>query len=115
MQRSGTGESGQASVELVALLPLILTLALAAWQGVVAGQEHALAASAVRAAVRAQLVGGDPRSAARGALPGGLAGAVRVARRADGRVEVRLPLRMVVGGARLGDVRAVAGPAGAGG
>jgi len=115
MRRAGAGEGGQASVELVALLPLIAALALAAWQGVVAGQEHALAASAARAAARAELVGRDPRSAARGALPGGLAAVARVARRADGGIEVRLPVRMVVGGAGLGSVGAVAGPAGAGG
>ncbi|HEY5142568.1 MAG TPA: hypothetical protein VII98_03620 [Solirubrobacteraceae bacterium] len=113
MDRAGTGEAGQASVELVALLPLIAALALAAWQGVVAGQEHALAASAARAGARAGLVGRDPRRAARTALPGGLGEAARVTRRADGRIEVLLPIRAVVGGARLGSVRAVAGPAGA--
>ncbi|HVP01280.1 MAG TPA: hypothetical protein VMT10_01815 [Solirubrobacteraceae bacterium] len=108
------GECGQASVELVALLPLIAALALAGWQGVVAAQERWLAAGAARAAARAQLVGRDPGSAARRLLPGGLARRVQVARRADGRIEVRLPVETVVGGLRLGSVRALAGPSGGG-
>lgn len=39
-------ESGQASVELVALLPLVVVLAALLWQAVVAGQAVWLAASA---------------------------------------------------------------------
>jgi hypothetical protein len=48
---------GQASVELVALLPLLALNALALWQGVVAAQAAWLAGGAARAAARAQALG----------------------------------------------------------
>ncbi|MEA2226926.1 MAG: hypothetical protein QOF04_556, partial [Solirubrobacteraceae bacterium] len=52
--RTASGERGQATVELVALLPLLMLVALAAWQGVVAGQAIWLSGSAARAAARAE-------------------------------------------------------------
>ena len=46
-------ESGQATVELVALLPLLAAVGLALWQAVVAGQAMWLAGAAARSAARA--------------------------------------------------------------
>lgn len=62
-------ESGQATVELVALLPLLLTvgLAAAAFLAAQAAGEHA--GSAAEAGAVALLQGGDARAAAREALP----------------------------------------------
>ena len=60
--------SGQASVELVALLPLLAAVALLAWQGVVAGQAIWLSGAAARAAARAFALGDDPTAAARSSV-----------------------------------------------
>ncbi|MBJ7332619.1 MAG: hypothetical protein JHC95_22175, partial [Solirubrobacteraceae bacterium] len=61
--------AGTATVEFVALLPLIVVLALGAWQALVAGQAAWLSGGAAGAAARAVAVGTDPKAAARGALP----------------------------------------------
>jgi hypothetical protein len=86
-------ESGQASVETVALVPLVLLAAAVAWQLVLTGHTLWLCANAARAAARADLVGESPRRAARSALPRSLERDLRV-QRVDGavRVELRLPL-----------------------
>ena len=86
-------ESGQASVELVAILPLVAIVIAVLWQAVLAGQAVWSSAGAARAAARAQAVGGDPLAAARGAVPGSLRDGVRVKRDGDGvKVGVRVPL-----------------------
>ena len=63
-------QSGQATVEAVALLPLLLMVALAAAQLLAAGYSGVLAGNAAEAAALAIAGGGDPRAAARRALPG---------------------------------------------
>ena len=104
--------SGQATVELVALLPLIAALAVGAWQAVVVGQSWWLAGIAARAAARAQIVGGDPSRAARAALPRGARERLVVSRRTSGGLTLRLAVPAVVGGLRLGSATArVSGPA----
>ena len=62
--------SGQASVELVALLPLAALIALAIGQLLAAGAARELAGNAAEAGAVAVLQGGDPAAAARAALPG---------------------------------------------
>jgi hypothetical protein len=57
-------------VELVALLPLLLAVALAAAQTLAAGAAAALAEHAAEAGAVALLEGGDPADAARAAIPG---------------------------------------------
>ena len=79
--RARTGRRGQASVELVALLPLVVVVGALLWQAVVAGQ--ALWLSACRgagAAARAAAVGGDAEAAAKRALPPRLEAGLRVRR-----------------------------------
>src|SRR5438445_13691977 len=87
-------ELGQASVELVGTLPLVLLAGLLAWQIALAGQTLWLCAHAARAAARAAAVGRDATSAARSALPSALERGLRVTRAGAGavRVEVAVPL-----------------------
>jgi hypothetical protein len=61
---------GQASVELVALLPVGALVALAIGQLLAAGAARELAGNAAEAGAAALLQGGDPAAAARDALPG---------------------------------------------
>lgn len=87
-------EAGQASVEAVATVPLLLLAALVAWQLVLAGHTLWLCANAARAAARAELVGESPSRAARSALPRSLERGLEVERRDGGgvRVATRVPI-----------------------
>lgn len=91
-------ERGQASVEMVGILPAVVLAAAVAWQLALAGHAAWACANAARVAARAQLVGQDAREAARSALPRHLERGLRVrtARRAERgaavRVTVRVPL-----------------------
>jgi hypothetical protein len=62
-------EKGQASVELVAVLPVLALLAALAIQLAIVGWGLWTSANAARAGARAEHVGGDPRAAARSAVP----------------------------------------------
>jgi hypothetical protein len=91
-------QEGQASVEMVALLPLVAVVGGLLWQAAVAGQALWLAGVAARAAARAAAVGGDAEAAARGALPPRLEHGLRV--RPDGagvRVALRVPAVLTAG------------------
>jgi hypothetical protein len=92
--RALRGQCGQASVELVAVLPLVLLSGLLAWQLAVTGHTAWLCANAARVAARAEAVGRDPKKAARSAVPGGLEPSLEVERPHAGgvRVSVRVPL-----------------------
>ena len=87
-------ELGQASVEFIAVLPVVLLVAGLVLQLVLVGQGLWLCANAARIAARAALVGSDPEAAARSALPAGLEGGLEVATDNRGIVQilVRLPL-----------------------
>jgi hypothetical protein len=87
-------QSGQASVELVAVIPFLVLAALAAWQIALAGQALWLTAGAARAAARAETVGSNAERAARSALPDSLERGLSVERRREGgmRVRVKMPL-----------------------
>jgi hypothetical protein len=63
------GESGQASVELIAALPALLLALLIAIQIVIAGYGLWTSATAARVGARAAYVGGDAQAAARSAVP----------------------------------------------
>lgn len=100
-------EVGQATVELVALLPLIAVFVALLWQGAVAGQAVWLAGAAARAAARASAIGEDARVAARRVLPRHLQRGLDVRGDGDGdgvRVVVTIP--SVLGDLRLGTVSA---------
>jgi hypothetical protein len=103
-------EHGQASVELVALLPLVGVLAGLLWQGVVAGQAVWLAGSAARAAARAGAIGNDERAAARRVLPARLRRGLVVRRERSGAggggVRVAIAVPTIIGDVRLTTVSA---------
>ena len=94
-------ERGQASVELLGVLPAALLVALAAWQLVLGGQSAWLAARAAHSAARAQAVGKDPGRAARSAIPSPLRRGLRVRAAPDGTVTVGLRLRPRLAGGRV--------------
>ncbi len=105
----GRADCGQASVELVALLPLVAVLAGILWQATLAGQAIWLSGSAARAAARASAVGDDARAAARRVLPDRLERGLVVRERQGGtrdgvRVAIRIP--SIVGGGALATVSA---------
>ena len=104
MRRRIHDEGGQASVELVALLPVLVVAALAAWQLVVAGHAMWMVAGAARAAARARALGHDELAAARAALPGRLRAGVTVRPTASGGVTVRVGIPAVVGTGRLATI-----------
>jgi hypothetical protein len=104
----GGAERGQASVELVALLPLIALVAAAAWQLVLVGQAGLSAAGAARAGARAVAVGEEAAPAARAQLPADVRGAARVTVGAGGVVRVAVPIRRVPPAPRLGTLAASA-------
>src|SRR3954454_11004113 len=94
-------ERGQASVELVALLPLLVMLGFAVWQAAVAGQARWLAGSAARAAARAEALGDDPAPAARGVLPPRLEDGLRGRPRGGGGRGVAGRIPAVIGGGTM--------------
>ena len=100
-----SGDEGQSSVELIALLPALAVIAALALQAIVAGATWWLAANAAREAARAQALGADPATAARAALPSTLRGHLRVGADTDaGRVRITLPIPSLLAGLRLGSV-----------
>jgi hypothetical protein len=104
--------AGQATVELLGILPLCVAVGLGAGQLLAAGAAHELAGTAAHAGAMAILQGGDPADAARSALPGWSRSrvAIHVAGR---RVRVRLrPLTVMPGlsGALAAEAAADAGP-----
>jgi hypothetical protein len=89
------GARGQASVELLGLLPLAVLVALAIGQLLAAGSARELAGNAAEAGAAALLQGTDPTKAARDALPGWSRDRATVEVR-EQRVEVRLRPRTVI-------------------
>lgn len=86
-------DAGQATVEFVALLPLVAVVAALLWQAVVAGHAVWVAGGAARSAARAAAVGMDAGAAARRALTPGLRRGLRVRASPAGvvSVSVRVP------------------------
>jgi hypothetical protein len=81
-------EDGTASVELVAVVPLLLLALLVAAQIAVAGQALWSAGVAARAGARAALVGRDADAAALRALPDSMRVGAKVEE--DGEISVRV-------------------------
>ena len=95
MGRAGD-EDAQASVELVAAIPLVLVATLIVAQLAVAGYALWSAGTAARAGARAGYVGGDAEAAARRSLPSPLRAGATI-RDADG-VSVRVEAPALVPG-----------------
>jgi hypothetical protein len=89
-QRSVGGQRGQASLELLGLVPLLVVVALAAAQLLALGYSSVLAGNAAEAGALALAAGVDPRASVRDALPGWSRAHARVSV-SDG--EVRVVLR----------------------
>jgi hypothetical protein len=85
------GSSGQASVELVAVLPALIVCVVLAGQAVAAGWALWWAGNAARAGARAEQVGSDGEAAARRALPARLRDGAEVRARDGVEVRVRVP------------------------
>jgi hypothetical protein len=97
-------DSGQASVEFVAVLPALAVCLILGGQAVAAGWALWSAGVAARAGARAERVGGDPEAAARRSLPGSLRGGLVV--RSDDGVRVRVRVPAIVPGVELPTVTA---------
>jgi hypothetical protein len=102
------GEAGQATVELVSVLPLVAAILLMLWQAALAGHAAWAATAAARAAARAHAVGGDPGRAARDHLPARLERDLQVHAAAAGRVRVAVTIPTLPGMPALGRARATA-------
>lgn len=100
------GCAGQATVELVALLPLVGLLMALLWQALLAGETVWLSGGAARAAARAVAVGGDPLAAARTVLPSRLERDLQVRREAGGAISLVLRVPAALGGGTLAPVTA---------
>ena len=82
-------EAGQATIELLYMLPLLLAVALAAAQLLAVGYASVLAGNAAEAGALRLAGGGDARAGARAALPGWSRARARV-RVSGGEVHVQL-------------------------
>lgn len=98
------GSRGQATVELIAAVPLVLTLAALAWQVALAARSAGFAATAARSGARALAIGRDPKAAAAASLPGDLASGLRLQQLHGGRVRVFLKVPAAVDGLDVGNV-----------
>lgn len=95
-------ERGLASLEFLAVVPLMLTVAFMVWQLGVAGYAAVSANEAARAAARAASLDQDADAAAQAALPDGLDASVSGGRAGNGysytvRVDVPLFTRLGLG------------------
>ena len=99
-------EAGQATVELVACLPLLALVLAVAWQAVLAGHAAWAATVAARSAARAAALGEDPAAAARARLGPSLERGAAVRADADGHVTVSVRVPALVHALPLGRVTA---------
>lgn len=99
--------SGQASVELLAAIPLVVILGWSVWQAAIAGLTAERAAHGARVASRALGLGSSPRDAIRRALPSSVAKEAKV-KSGQGSVTVSLPVPAVIPVFKLGEVSASA-------
>ncbi len=89
-------QAGQATVELVALLPALVLCGAIVWQLALAGQAAWGAGTAARAAARAHAVGADARATAARSLPHRLRPGLRVRATAAGEVGVTVAVPSVL-------------------
>jgi Flp pilus assembly protein TadG len=105
--------SGQATVETIALAPVIVAVGLAILQLLAVGYASVLAGNAAEAGTLALAAGADARKGAKAALPGWSRARARV-EVAGGRVEVHLrppsPLEALANGLEVSATAAVEAP-----
>src|SRR5829696_6415861 len=89
-------DDGQASVEMIATLPLVILVGLLLWQLAVAGHAAWACANAARVAARAAAVDRDAERAARSALPRHLERGLSVRESAGGAIDVGVRIPLVV-------------------
>jgi hypothetical protein len=99
-------DTGQASVELVAALPLVVAVLAALWQVALVGYAEWAASAAARAAARADAVGSDPARAARAHLARSFERGLSVRSESAGTVRVAVRIPTVPGVPDLGHARA---------
>jgi Flp pilus assembly protein TadG len=99
-------DRGQATVEFVAVLPLVAALLAALWQLALVGYAEWAASAAARAAARADAVGADPAGAARAHLARSLESGLRVRSLSRGAVRVAVRIPTLPGLPGLGHARA---------
>ena len=99
-------DAGQATVELVAVLPLVATLLAALWQLALVGYAEWAVNVAARAAARADAVGADPAGAARAHLGRSLERGLRVRSLSGGAVRVAIRIPTLPGVPSIGHARA---------
>jgi len=110
-RRSGKGDRGTASIELIAAIPVVILALLVSAQIAVAGHALWAAGIASRAGARAVLTGKPARGAAERSLPPGLRDGIDVSESGAGTVKVGvripkllpvLPVARVYGSSSLG-------------
>lgn len=100
---SGRGERGQASVELIGMLPFLVLAALLVWQLLLVGYAATSAENAARAASRVEVRGGDGRKAAERVVAAPLREGIRT-ELDGGRAVVRVRVPLIVPGLTRDDV-----------
>jgi hypothetical protein len=110
-RRLAQSDRGQASVELVALVPMLIAAGLVAAQLLAVGYSSVLAGNAAEAGALALAGGGDARAAVRRALPGWSRAQVSV-KGGEVKVELRPPtlLRALTGELEVSATAAVEAP-----
>ena len=88
-------EDGQATVELLGVLPAVLAVGLVVWQLILVGHTAWVSAHAARAAARADLVGENAAAAARSVLPRELERGLEVVTNEAGRTRVEVPVPLI--------------------
>jgi hypothetical protein len=112
-RRVGGTTRGQASVELLALVPLVLAVAVVAAQLLAVGYSSVLAGNAAEAGALALAGGEDVQDSVRRALPGWSRARARVTvRRGEVHVELRPPtlVRALAGDLHVSATAAVEAP-----
>jgi len=100
---SGRGERGQASVELIGMLPFLVLAALLVWQLLLVGYAVTSAENAARAASRVEARGGNGAKAAERVVGSPLRKGIRT-EMDGGKAVVRVRVPLIVPGITRDDV-----------
>jgi hypothetical protein len=100
----GHGERGQASVELIGMLPFLVLAGLLVWQLLLVGYAMTSAENAARAASRADARGGDAARAAKRVIGEPLREGIKTTIDAAGKAVVRVRVPLIVPGLTRADV-----------